>query len=319
MNGKILVIDDLTYDVKALKMILEHSGYTVISASTGAEGMEKAISENPDGILLDIQLPDTDGFEICRCLKEDVRTAVIPIVFLTAHYQDEASLIRGLNIGANDYICKPFNSAELLARVGVMVRIRRAEENLLKLSLTDELTGMGNRRFLLTRLEEEYERSRRNGSLFACLMLDIDYFKRFNDAYGHQVGDRVLKELAALLREQTRKCDVLGRYGGEEFLLVLAVKWPSESIWVAERIRLAVEKLLFIKNGNSDEALRVTVSLGVSRCLPSEPGAPDCQSMVRQADRALYEAKRLGRNRVCHWDPDTESAIQVEQVEKTSG
>lgn len=102
MKGKILVIDDLTYDVKALKMILEHSGYTVISAGTGAEGMEKAISEGPDGILLDIQLPDTDGFEICRCLKEDPRTVVIPIVFLTAHYQDEASLIRGLNLGAND-------------------------------------------------------------------------------------------------------------------------------------------------------------------------------------------------------------------------
>ncbi len=319
MKGKILVIDDLAYDVKALKMILEHSGYTVVSAGTGAEGMEKALSEDPDGILLDIQLPDTDGFEICRCLKEDTRTTVIPIVFLTAHYQDEASLIRGLNLGANDYICKPFNAAELLARVGVMVRIRRAEENLLKLSLTDELTGMGNRRFLLSRLDEEYERSRRNGNFFACLMLDIDHFKRFNDTYGHQVGDRVLKELAALLREQTRKSDVLGRYGGEEFLVALAVKWPSESIWVAERIRLAVEKLLFVKNGVSEEPLSVTVSIGVSRCLPSEAGAPDCQAIIKQADQAMYEAKRLGRNKVCRWDSETSSAVPVERVEKVSG
>jgi diguanylate cyclase (GGDEF)-like protein len=133
------------------------------------------------------------------------------------------------------------------------------------------------------------------------------------------VGDRVLKELAALLREQTRKSDVLGRYGGEEFLVVLAVKWPSESIWVAERIRLAVEKLLYVKSGSSEEPLSVTVSIGVARSLPSEAGAPDCQEIIKQADQALYEAKALGRNQVCRWDTETGSAVPVERVEKVSG
>jgi len=315
-NGKILVIDDLAYDVTALKMILEHAGYQVSSAENGEQGLKKCLEIEPDGILLDIQLPDMDGFEICRRLKEDARTTGIPVVFLTAHYHDEASLIRGLNLGANDYINKPFNKEELLARVGVMVRIRRSQENLLKLSLTDELTGLGNRRFLLTRLEEEFERCRRAGNLLSCFMLDIDHFKLLNDTYGHQYGDRVLKELSEILREQMRKADVVGRYGGEEFLVVLAVNWKEEALRVAERIRRAVAETQFESDCETGENVLVTVSLGVAECLPAEQDSPPHDELIRRADQALYEAKRLGRNRVCHWTEEEPAVNNVEPLVK---
>jgi two-component system cell cycle response regulator len=317
MKGRILVIDDLVYDVKALRTILEHDGYQVTAAGTGREGLRLAREEDPDAILLDVALPDTDGFEVCRRLKEDPRTDSIPVVFLTAHYQDEESMIRGLNLGANDYICKPFNKAELLARVAVMVRIRRSEESLLRLSLTDELTGLGNRRFLLTRLEEEYERCRRSGCFLACLMLDLDHFKAVNDAYGHPLGDEVLREMAGLLREQTRKADVLSRYGGEEFVVLLAVKWQGESELIAERIRRAAEKFPFGATGGAGP-LRVTVSLGVSDCLPAEQGAADPRELIGRADEALYEAKRTGRNRVCRWAGGGPVAVRFEGLDEFS-
>src|SRR5262245_47876982 len=173
----ILIVDDEEANLYALRVILESKGYRCIEAAGGQEALDVAPAANPDVVLLDIHMPELDGYEVCRRLKADPRTREIPIVFLTARYRDHEEIARGLEAGAHDYVTKPFSAAELMARVGVMVRIRRAENEARQASLTDSLTGLWNRRYLHQRLEEEMSRSERHGSPLACVMLDLDHFK----------------------------------------------------------------------------------------------------------------------------------------------
>src|SRR5262245_37495973 len=177
----VLIVDDEEVNVYALRIILESRGYRCLAASNGADALRLASDLLPDTILLDIHMPVMDGYEVCRRLKRDTRTIPIPILFLTARYRDQQEVIRGLDLGANDYVTKPFNPEELLARVAVMVRVRLAEEAMRHASITDELTGLHNRRYLQQRLEEEMDRARRYHQLLACVIFDIDHFKKVND------------------------------------------------------------------------------------------------------------------------------------------
>jgi diguanylate cyclase (GGDEF)-like protein len=290
----ILMVDDEETNLYALRLILESKGYRCLEAASGPEALQIAAAADPEVILLDIQMPEMDGYEVCRKLKADPRTATIPIIFLTAHYRDHEEVARGLEAGAHDYVTKPFSAAELTARIGVMVRIQRAEAEIRQASLTDSLTGLWNRRYLHQRLEEEMARSLRHGCPLACVMLDIDHFKTINDSHGHAAGDSVLKDVASILRRHIRRSDIAARYGGEEFLLVLFSNNTEGARVVAERIRKDVESHTFTANGAS---LHVTISVGV--CSFPEEGVNTSDELMRRADVALYQAKLSGRNMVC--------------------
>ena len=290
----ILMVDDEETNLYALRLILESKGYRCLEASNGLEAIAIAAAANPDVILLDIHMPEMDGYEVCRRLKADVRTSSIPIVFLTARYRDQEEIVRGLEAGAHDYMTKPFSAAELTARVGVMVRVRQAEAEARQASLTDSLTGLWNRRFLHQRLEEEMTRSLRHSTPLACVMLDLDHFKEINDTHGHALGDFVLREVAGILRQHIRKSDIAVRYGGEEFVLLLFSNNAEGARVVAERIRRDIEGHVFTAG---ETTFRVTTSIGL--CSFPDAGVVSSDDLMKRADAALYQAKEAGRNVVC--------------------
>lgn len=286
-----LLVDDEEVNLYALKLILESRGYRCLTASNGPDALRAASDVLPDVIILDIHMPVMDGYEVCRRLKDDPRTRPIPIIFLTARYRDQEEVIRGLDLGANDYVTKPFNADELLARVGVMVRVRTAEDAMRHASHTDDLTGLYNRRFLQQRLEEELHRASRYSLKLSCIMLDIDHFKSINDAHGHAAGDHILREVATVIRHHVRRSDLAIRYGGEEFMLILFENEKNGAMRVAERIRADVASRHFEWNRIP---LKVTVSSGVA-VFPDE-GISTPQELIERADAALYSAKASGRN-----------------------
>jgi diguanylate cyclase (GGDEF)-like protein len=291
--AKILAVDDQPDNLELLCQILEESEHTIVMAQNGNEALAKAREECPDVILLDIQMPQMDGFQVCTLLKKDEKTRDIPIIFLTAQ-TGEHSVVKGLDLGAYDYITKPFNERELVSRVSVMLRIRAAEKKMENMALTDVLTGLYNRRFLYQRFDEEISRAKRNNNALSCLMLDIDFFKAVNDTHGHLYGDYVLKEVARLLKENLRGYDALVRFGGEEFVVLLPGAECSDAESVAKKIREKIEMHTF-KEGEISE--KITVSIGVFGCSASAI-KEDAEEYIKHADAALYAAKESGRNKV---------------------
>ncbi len=289
----VLLVDDEEVNIYALKIILESRGYRCLTATNGPEALRIASEALPDTVLLDIHMPVMDGYEVCRRLKDDPRTAPIPILFLTARHRDQDEIIRGLDLGANDYVTKPFNADELLARVGVMIRVRTAEDRIRHASNTDEMTGLYNRRYMQQRLEEEMHRASRYSLKLTCILLDVDHFKRINDTHGHAAGDFVLKEVAAIMRRHVRRSDLAIRYGGEEFMLILFENDGKGALKVAERLRRDVESHVFEWKG---EPLRLTISSGVAVFPGAGVTTPD--ELIARADAALYKAKTAGRNMV---------------------
>jgi len=289
----VLLVDDEEVNLYALRIILESRGYRCLTASNGADALRVASDCLPDAILLDIQMPVMDGYGVCQRLKDDPRTRPIPVVFLTARCRDQEEVIRGLDIGANDYVTKPFNPEELLARVAVMVRVRTAESQMRQASYTDDLTGLYNRRFLQQRLEEELHRASRYSLRLSCIMLDIDHFKAINDTHGHVAGDLIIKDVATILKNHVRKSDLAVRYGGEEFLLILFENDKNGALRVAERVRADVESHVFTWK---EQPLRVTISSGVAVFPDDGVTMPD--ELIARADSALYSAKTSGRNMV---------------------
>jgi two-component system, cell cycle response regulator len=253
-----------------------------------------------DLVLLDILMPGMDGIHCCRVLKSMSLEGFLPVVLLTGK-TDTESRVEGLRIGADDYVCKPFDERELLARLHSMLRIKRAHDEvnrakarLEQLAVSDELTGLYNYRYLHTRLSEEFKRAERYRDPLACAMVDIDHFKEFNDRFGHDVGDRVLAEVAERLRAGVREIDVVARYGGEEFLLVLPSTHFAGALAVADRVWRAVGESPFQIDGSPRQ---VTISVGVA-LFPSRDVTTKDQ-LLKAADKALYQAKADGRDRIC--------------------
>lgn len=296
---RVLIIDDDPNVVQTLSDILESSGMRPTGALYGEEGIRLAVEERPDVILLDSRMPGISGFDVCNKLKAEDSTAHIPIIFLTGKDIQEENVVRGLQLGAYDYITKPYRVAELVARIRVMARIKAAEARMRELSVTDELTGLYNRRFLQQRFEEELSRARRYHLPLACIMLDIDNFKRVNDDHGHQAGDVVLQRVAQLIRGECRKEDIVARYGGEEFLVVLSGD-EHDALGLAERIRHRLETTETLID---DAPVVITGSLGVAS-FPQHMAEGDVSALIRLADVALYRAKRAGRNRVQVFTPE---------------
>jgi two-component system cell cycle response regulator len=293
MADSILVIDD-SPDIHALVRVrLGNEHMQILCACDGASGLAAARELKPDLILLDVDMPGRDGFAVCEDLKADPTTCGIPVIFLSG-VTTMSERVRGLEIGASDYITKPFDPAELQARVHAALRMRDQVLQLSKMAMVDSLTGLWNRAYLETRLAIELSSSRRSGEPLSCIMADIDCFKAINDYYGHSGGDEVLKAIAELFSQNCRDEDSVCRYGGEEFTILLPNMALNHAGDVAERMRSAVETHEF---HCGSLPMKVTCSFGVANL--REPIPP---SIIERADQALYGAKLSGRNRVeiCH-------------------
>jgi diguanylate cyclase (GGDEF)-like protein len=291
---KILVVDDAAANRMLLVELLK-ADYTVILAKSGAQALEKAAQHQPDLILLDVMLPDIVGYEVLRRLKQDESTAACAVVFVSGLDAPEDEEY-GLRLGASDYITKPFNAAVVKARVAVHLQLARQRRMLEALANLDGLTEIPNRRQFDHVFELEWARACRNRQPLALALLDVDYFKQYNDCYGHAMGDGVLKAIARLLRRgMKRPGDLAARYGGEEFVLVLPQTAAAGASSLAEALRAEVEALA-IAHEKSPVAPVVTVSIGVA----DNAGLADnaCAAMLERADTLLYQAKAGGRNRV---------------------
>jgi len=301
MPRSVLIIDDDPRVRNEVKQILNQANFFDIyyEANDGIEGFKILLNKDVDLILSDVMMPAMDGFKFLSMKRARPEFNDIPVIMLTGA-EDVKLKIKGLEQGASDYITKPFDHGELLARVRIHYNIKRLQEELKatnrrleELSNTDGLTKLYNRRYFMELLELEFQRAHRYQSKFGYVMMDIDHFKDFNDNYGHLLGDRILYEIAQILQENLRVNDVVGRYGGEEFALFMPETDLKGALVVAERYRKRVEDFVLVEGGKK---FKVTISLGVA-CYPN-PGINSVDDLIRLADNALYKAKRNGRNRV---------------------
>lgn len=297
-NFLILVVDDLPHNLQLILEILDEQGYATTFATGGDQAIERIENTCPDLILLDLMMPEISGIEVCKRIKAEPKYREIPVIFLSAsnEYDD---LLEALEIGAVDYITKPFKTPELLARVKTHLQLKHTRDKLKqvykeleKLVNTDTLTKIANRRALFRLAEQEFSRAQRYGYIFSVLILDLDHFKNINDTYGHDLGDQALQLVANTILNSLRKVDIFGRYGGEEFVIILPETQLQDALTVGEKIRDLVSK---ISLSVSARAIKITVSIGVAVYQPEDQ---NIDMILHRADRSLYVAKDQGRNRV---------------------
>ncbi len=297
MGETILYADDEPRYRSLVKLLLERERYEVLTAEDGPSALALLEQRTDVGlVILDVLMPVMDGYEVCRRLKHDERTASIPVIFLTA-LGTAPHEIRGLDAGAVDYIAKPFSLSAMSARVRTHLGIRRKIDAISALCQTDALTGIDNRLGFDTTLRREWERAGRTGETVGLTLIDVDFFKGYNDLHGHVAGDACLRTVAAATRGSLlRPADRLARYGGEEFAIVLPGVDRDGAAVVAERARAAVESEC-LPHGASAVSPWVTISAGVAAACRGE--VADTAALAACADAQLYAAKAAGRNRVC--------------------
>jgi diguanylate cyclase (GGDEF)-like protein len=300
---KILIIDDSADALAVAKARLAHEGHEILCAGGGQEGLETAGRENPDLILLDVDMTEMNGFEVCRRLKEDAATCSIPVIFLSGSGGTDDK-VKGLDLGAVDFVTKPFDAYELRARVRAALRTKHLQDLLRDYALIDPLTELPNRRALNERLQQEWARLLRHGGRLALIMADLDQFKGINDQFGHPAGDEVLRQVAQRLRGGCRKSDMPSRYGGEEFAVVAPETTAQAAAELADRLRLSICSRPLQVHG---KAMGITASFGVT----GHEGLKAPEDLVRAADEALYRAKSAGRNCVRTAESPTSAASTV--------
>ena len=290
----ILVIDDSPEIHDLLDVRLRPEGLRVEHALAPAEGLALAARLQPDLILLDVEMPGMGGMEVCSRLKADPLTSMLPVIFLTGAESVDIK-VRGFDLGAVDYVTKPFDAAELRARVRAALRTKRFHDMLAARAQLDGLTGLWNRGYFNQRLADEVHAVRRYRRPLSLLLIDVDHFKRLNDGYGHPFGDLVLQRIGEALAACCRATDAACRYGGEEFALILTETPGDGAAVIAERVRQTVEAIELRPRG---KVVTVTASLGVADAATPPADGVSADWLVKRADLALYRAKDLGRNRV---------------------
>lgn len=291
---RVLIVDDSPINVKVLNQALRDD-YEVFFATSGEDALQVISTAVPDIVLLDVVMPGMDGYEICRVLKGDPVTRDIPVIFITG-MTDEADEAVGLELGAVDYITKPFSPGIVRLRVRNHIELKRQKDLLREISHRDGLTGLANRRAFDEQIEQEWRRSVRAQGPLSLLMVDVDQFKSYNDKYGHLAGDDCLRRVAQAMYQACKRAgDMVARYGGEEFACILPKTDHEGACVVASAMRANVEALK-IRNAVSRISLWVTVSVGAATAWPTR--AMQAEGVLTFADSLLYEAKRTGRNRV---------------------
>jgi len=296
---RVLVADDSAVSRKLVEHTLSEKRYSLVFAKSGRETIDLFAEHHPALVIVDWVMPDLTGIEICKHIRSKTQASYTYIILLTAKSAKE-SVVEGLAAGADDYLTKPFHPEELIARVGVGLRIMELQREievkntlLQELALTDSLTSLPNRRAIEDWAARQLSGAARYGFSFWVALADLDHFKTVNDTHGHDAGDTVLKAFSQILKAKSRRSDICGRIGGEEFLFVLTHSTEEDAKRVMESVRAELEATKFNFNGNS---LTVTASFGLAGFAGTR--APDFNRLVAQADLALYSAKRLGRNRV---------------------
>ncbi|WP_415889789.1 diguanylate cyclase [Neptuniibacter sp. SY11_33] len=280
----VLIVDDVPSNIKVLANCLKDH-YRIKVATGGNDCLKLAVADPvPDLVLLDIEMPDMGGYEVCQKLQGQPHTQDIPIIFVTARDADRNEEL-GLQLGAVDYIAKPVRPSIVLARVNTHVTLKQQRDLLKEIALKDQLTGLYNRYYLLETAEQRLAHTERHSDPLSVMLLDLDYFKQVNDTHGHLVGDKVLREFGDLLGRICRKDDIPARFGGEEFVVLLGHCDLEAGVEKAEEVRERVEQL-------KPEGLDITVSIGVVQFYPGE----SIEQLLDRADKALYKAKDEGRN-----------------------
>ena len=297
-KDKILVIEDSRINQEVIHRILGDE-ISMILVNNGNEALEKAIHEQPDLILLDIILPGLSGFDVLADLKKNDLTSSIPVIIISGQSKPEDE-VKGLKLGAIDYITKPYNDLVVKTRIETQLNIMKQMRTIEELGFVDMLTNIPNRRQFDRFLTREWNRSIREKTPVALLMIDVDHFKIYNDTHGHQQGDVALQTAAdAIVASLKRSIDIAARWGGEEFAVLLPNTKLDGAVKVAEEIRANVEKAS-IPYGDGAESHKVTISIGVSSLVPSSENY--IAKLIMLADKALYKAKDSGRNKVCSSD-----------------
>lgn len=310
---KILVVEDSRSNLHLPIQHVEKFGATTLSARSGEDALEKYARTRPDLVLLDVVLPDMDGFLVAQRIRAmEGPGEWTPIIFLSAE-SDESSIENGITAGGDDYLLKPVSEIVLGAKIRAMQHIvlmrsslialtrklDAANQELVRISSSDALTGVANRRFFDEAISIEWRRARRHSNSIAMMMCDIDYFKLYNDTYGNQAGDECLRKVAKAIRQHTeRPSDIVARYGGEEFAVVLPETTISGALMVAEKIRNAIRELN-IQHASSPGGT-VTLSIGLASAAPGFDNPPD--DLIQAASKALLHAKHGGRDRICRAD-----------------
>ena len=292
-KNNILIVEDSELQMRILERWVSKNGYAAIGASTAAIARSIIAKEKIDVVLLDWELPDGTGIELITEILNSSPTGWLPIIMVTSHTNPE-KIKEAIEAGATDFIRKPAEEIELLARIFSALRIKALQDLLLETSNHDPLTGLYNRRYMDDRIDQELRRCKRYHRPFSLAMIDIDYFKKVNDTYGHEIGDNVLRLLASELKLNLRKSDIVSRYGGEEFVIALPETTIENAHFVLDKIRKQISEI-FIPSDEGTE-FKITFSGGIAACSESVPMNPT--DMIKIADKNLYEAKNLGRNRI---------------------
>ena len=315
IKPNILIVDDISFNIIALKALLEYEDYNIFEANSGAECLSILLKEKIDIILMDVQMPDMDGFETAKYIRQNSRTKLIPIIFITAARETETFNLKGYESGAIDIIYKPINKDILIHKLSIFVeliiqrvtlqqqikelqRLNEANEKMRKriesLALQDYLTGLDNRRKVDDNLENYYNNAFRSKEPISVLMIDIDNFKLYNDHFGHTDGDEVLKQVATALRQSvSRPMDCTGRFGGEEFIVILPDTNQEGAKKVAEKIIGNIRNMNIPHAPKSPKNI-VTLSIGIATEIPDMKD--QFIQFLDYADKALYNAKNSGKD-----------------------
>jgi len=287
-NALVLIVDANPLNIKFLQTLLTQQSYRVYFAQNGLQACRISKKIVPDIILLEIEMPEMNGFDACRQLKEMPETKEIPIIFLTSE-TDTKDVLKGFKLGAVDYITKPFKYKELLARINTHLKLKFSRDILKRMAVLDGLTQLYNHGYINKRLAQEISAAKRHFHPLSIFMFDLDHLKTINDTYGHSIGNDVFVKISATLKQNTRKEDIIGRYGGDEFLIVLPNTERQDGYIVAEHIRNIICDLEWHHDG-----MKVTISGGITDMQEEK----NEKELIAKTDDLLYQAKRNGRNKI---------------------